>query len=358
VLHIGSGKTGTSSIQTFLHRNRAPLAELGVLYPRSPGTTRHSRLGLFIQPDDALDGNPNWRRQGFSSPQAFRRAFRRRLFTEIDQSGLPRVLLSDEALYGAPDQALRRLSRFSHRISGNLRLVVYLRRQDDHLVSRYQQVVKMGETRRLADQTPQARFPRRGASWAGRQGSGTYDYYERLRTWQRQLQPTEFAVRRFERDGFVDGSLFQDFFEAAGIDAQADEMEQVKSRNASLDAESLEFLRIFNIYRVETQGATWLAAENRPLVIRMVNASSGPTLTLPDPALDDFMARWEDSNRRVAREFVGDEQLFRVPRNTTNTTAEQHLDPARLDHFLNLLEIPEHMHRPLRALTEREAKGR
>jgi hypothetical protein len=36
VLHIGSGKTGTSSIQGFLHRNRDRLATLGYLYPRTP----------------------------------------------------------------------------------------------------------------------------------------------------------------------------------------------------------------------------------------------------------------------------------------------------------------------------------
>ena len=57
----------------------------------------------------------------------------------------------------------------------------------------------------------------------------------------------------------------------------------------------------------------------------------------------DFMALWEDSNRAVAREFLGDEsgQLFRSERKTRNTTAEQVLDPARIDHFVTLLELPE-----------------
>ena len=31
VLHIGTGKTGTSSIQAFLRQNRAALADLGYL---------------------------------------------------------------------------------------------------------------------------------------------------------------------------------------------------------------------------------------------------------------------------------------------------------------------------------------
>jgi hypothetical protein len=76
--------------------------------------------------------------------------------------------------------------------------------------------------------------------------------------------------------------------------------------------------------------------------------------------LDAFMERWEESNRAVAREFLGDEkgQLFRAPRKTHDTTTEQRLDPARLDHFLGLLELPKRMHTPLRRLVEREAQPR
>ena len=49
------------------------------------------------------------------------------------------------------DQGLRRLKRFAGRLGDRLRLVVYLRRQDDHLVSRYQQELKVGRVERLGD---------------------------------------------------------------------------------------------------------------------------------------------------------------------------------------------------------------
>jgi hypothetical protein len=346
VLHIGSGKTGTSSIQYFLHYNRDRLAELGHLYPQTPGRARHTRLGLFIKPDEELVSTPSWHRQGFPSPEVFRRTFRRQLFREIKESGPSRVVFSDEALYASSDEALRRLSRFAGRIARNRRLVVYLRRQDDHLVSRYQQVVKTGETRRLDEraQNPDVK---------------TYDYYDRLRTWDLLLQPDRFVVRRFERDRFVDGSLYQDFLDAVGIDVRADELTQAETRNESLDAESVEFLRILNILRADDETAASLVKVDRALVRMMANASTGPTLTLPSPFLDDFMAQWEESNRRVAREYLGDEsgQLFRAERKTRRTTTEQYLDPSRLDHFIALLELPEQMHAPLRALVEREAKA-
>jgi len=88
-------------------------------------------------------------------------------------------------------------------------------------------------------------------------------------------------------------------------------------------------------------------------------ASTGPTLTLSPAFLDEFMAQWEEPNRRVARQFLGDSsgQLFHAPRKTHNTTTEQRLDVDRLDHFFTLLDIPEQLHAPLRGLAEREAKG-
>jgi hypothetical protein len=63
VLHIVSGTTGTSSIQNFLARNRTHLAELGYLYPRTPGRARHTRLGVLIRPDDELPERLAWQRQ-------------------------------------------------------------------------------------------------------------------------------------------------------------------------------------------------------------------------------------------------------------------------------------------------------
>jgi hypothetical protein len=322
------------------------LAELDCLYPKTPGRTRHARLGLFVQPVSALDDLPSWHRQGVTSPKEFRQTFRRRLIREINQSGLTRVLMSDEALYGSADAALQRLRRLTDRIARTLRVVVYLRRQDDHLVSRYQQVVKVGETRRLDARTRQLDL------------SKTYDYDARLSTWQRLVEPSDVVVRRFEKDSFAEGSLYQDFLDAAGIDARAEHWQQTRIQNESLDAEAVEFIRICNIYRGEGDPSADLLPANQALVKGLAPHATGPTLTLPDAVLDEFMSQWEESNRRVARHFLADESgdLFRTPRKSRHTTTEQRLDPARLDHFLGLLELPEQTHAALRALVEREAR--
>jgi hypothetical protein len=210
-------------------------------------------------------------------------------------------------------------------------------------VSRYQQGVKLATTTRLAD------YVQADRAWF-------YDYHRRLRLHQELVGPSHLEVRRFERARFVDGSLFQDFFDAVGLDDRAADWDQVELRNESLDAESVEVLRLLNLYRAQGNDDGPGRIKN-DLVSRLSEAADGPTLTLPEPVLDRFMAQWEESNRRVALDLVGDPSgaLFETPRKTRDTTTEQRLDPARLDHYLELLELPEPMHARFRRLVEREA---
>jgi len=345
VLHIGSGKTGTSTIQRVLRRNPDALRAAGHLYPRTPGALRHTKLGLYVRPDDELVRHPDWLTGEYAEPAAFRGDFRRRLEREIATSGAPGVVFSDEGLFSAGDRTIRRMRRFTRRLGGRVRLVVYLRRQDDHLISRYQQVVKMGEITPLT-------------TWMQQDWLGTYDYHLRLTSWQ-ELEPDAFVVRRFERDRMVGGWLVSDFLDAAGIEIDEAELTHTEPRNESLGAEAIELLRILNLYRVKEERERPGLFGNHHHVVRLREVATGPVLTLPEPQLDSFMATWSDSNRRVAREFLGEPgELFRAERKATGTTTEQRLDPARLDHYFDLLDIPESQHAAIRRIAKREAGRR
>jgi hypothetical protein len=310
---------------------------------------RHSRISLSVLSENAVDRAPAWHKQGLSGPVPdFREQVHSELRAEIAEAGLPRVILSDEALFGARFPAVRRLRELTDELARTVRLVVYLRRQDDHVASRYQQVVKVGETRRLAERV------------AALDLSGFYDYRRRLKRWSQIMEPDTLVIRRFERVSFSGGSLHQDFLESAGVDTPLDAFQDVIPRNESLDAEAVELLRILNLLRVEQQGAKPGQIDNRNVIQRLKVATAdgpGDTLTLPPAVLEQFMGQWEESNRAVARDFLGDPsgELFRTPRKTSNITSKQVFDPARLDHFLEALELPEREHAPLRALVEREA---
>lgn len=346
-MHVGMGKTGTTSLQTWLHRNRQRLAERGVLYPASPGPRRHVRLGLCTQ---ALDQGPgtgvDWQEQPVATPGQLRPLLEEELLAEL-QSAPPRVLLSDEALFGAGDEGLRYLHGLLGRIASSVRVVVYLRRQDDHVSSRYQQVVKLaGEVRRLPEWLDAHDFSRK------------YDYHRRLRAWQSLVSPSSLAVRVFERERLVDGSLHSDFLDATGLGLVPDDLEAAPDRNESLDAEAVELLRLYNLLRQEQPGEIAGMPRHKRMVRRLQAASRGPMLTLPDQRLEDLMARHVESNRAVARDFVAGapETLFSPRRTSRPTTSVQGLDPARVDELLAVTRLPREVHPALHALAEREAE--
>jgi hypothetical protein len=341
VVHIGMGKTGTSSVQYLLAANRQVLAAHGVLYPRVPGRARHTRLGLAVKPDDELTRTPAWHRIGQPIPQRFRRRFRRKLLAEIAAVEAHTVLFSDEALFGLNEDALLRLRELVTEIGGRVRVVAYLRRQDDHLASLYQQEVKVGETRRMEE-------------WVSLSGLAGHDYHARLSAWRDVFAPDELVVRPFERSSFVDGSLYADFLDAAGIDIAVPELTPSETRNQSLDAETIEFLRILNLQRVEQGAEAWLI-NNLEVVERLRQHDGGPTLTLPEATLDQVNERWQESNRSTAHDFLGGGVLFREPRRQADTTTEQRLDPARVNYFAALVGLPTDVTASLKGIVERES---
>lgn len=355
IVHVGTGKTGTTSVQHFMNLNRDRLGAADVLYPTTPGKSRHAQFTVFLTPDDELDGQPVWHRMKAEDPKQFRRRFRHRLLAEIAESGHSRVVLSEETIFKSSVGTLRRLRRFSRRHARSLRIVVYLRRQDDHLVSRYQQGVKVGEIRRLSD--PELH----------RDYGDVYDYAGRLALLEELLAPDELVVRRFERDAFVHGSLFCDFLDAVGVDPALETVLPEAERNVSLGAETTEFLRLLNLHRVRHEGARAGMIDNRAYLPALAGPPQGPTLTLPEAALDEFMAQWEAGNREIALRWFSDDGsrteesergvLFRMPRRTADTTTRQWIDPARIDYFVDLLELPDELRRPLRLLAEQELEA-
>ena len=55
-LHIGTEKTGTTSVQKFFKANRALLAKNGIVYPVAPGKQNH--MGLAASAQDTAKRGP------------------------------------------------------------------------------------------------------------------------------------------------------------------------------------------------------------------------------------------------------------------------------------------------------------
>jgi hypothetical protein len=171
-----------------------------------------------------------------------------------------------------------------------MHIIVYIRRQDDYLLSTYSTSVKSGSTHPLRippDRTIEQR----------------YDHWDMLQRWARVFGRDKVICRKFERATLKSGDIVDDVMDIAGIDPALG-FERPQDVNEALDAETLEFLRLFNKFvpRFEGKDLNPLRDNIVPLLSKV---SSGPLVTLGEDELDRFMALFRESNAKVADAYFG-----------------------------------------------------
>src|SRR4051812_36051133 len=148
-LHIGLPKTGTSSIQQYLHNNRAPMRRQGFVVPTTLGRLNHEHVALYALAD--RDKSTVRRRHGLLSVEAVR-TFREGLRSELAEeaatwSSDDAVVVSGEhmSMLQEPEEFDRLKELIALMGAGRpVRVIVYLRRQDLYCLSGYSQRLKAG----------------------------------------------------------------------------------------------------------------------------------------------------------------------------------------------------------------------
>jgi len=226
-LHIGHTKTGSTSIQNALGAHREALARHGVCYPRSPGWGNHALL-------PAAMAAPELRERGVHPafwgglPPAERIA---RFLEEFpkEMAALPPetrlvVLSSEQCIHMQPDVAsVARLRDFLAPHFRRVRIVVYLRRQDEHYASAYTQLLRDGVV-----EAP--RLPAGGSRQLAH-----YDYAGLLRRWAEVFGEDAVLPRLFERELLVNGDAIDDFLALCGAEGAVPAADPNRSSNPSAD---------------------------------------------------------------------------------------------------------------------------
>lgn len=305
-VHIGTEKTGTTSIQEYLASNRNKLLVQGYLYPVAPGKTNH--LGLTCYALDDRTFEMTRRTCGVTKP-ADVAGFRLRLLTELEkeigQSTASMVIFSNEHLSSRlrTNAEIRRLKSLCERIARTTKVIVYLRNQVDFLVSRYIESVKGGGTQPFP-------FPSGSAS-------KQMDYARLLAPWRDIFGMEHLIVRRFEPEAFHGGELVSDFGAQIGFDALT--FVPATRRNEAPDAQCVAFLREFNKHIPHLTGG-----RRNPLRGRIVNyleqISSVDKFAVARDIADAIEERFQDSNKKVSTEYFNSPHipLFRDPRSVSS----------------------------------------
>ena len=141
-IHVGTPKTGTSAIQVFCSKNRKLLKEKGVCYPNLgfdfPGISSN-RNGHCL---NAHIFDENHKRLRDQEREVADQALEK-LTGMLDN--FPVFVLSDEHIWNNKDITTERLLHYKEKLAeagADMKIIVYLRRQDGLLISRWNQEVK------------------------------------------------------------------------------------------------------------------------------------------------------------------------------------------------------------------------
>ena len=99
---------------------------------------------LYALRDRRAVSRTSSQRRGVTDPARYRREFSKAFTCEIKAIAQPNVILTDEGLSGLFGDEIDRLGQLLKPLFENIRIVVYLRRQDEHVVSRYIQTLSDG----------------------------------------------------------------------------------------------------------------------------------------------------------------------------------------------------------------------
>lgn len=301
-LHIGTGKTGTTTIQTFLETNREVLRGKGLVVPSSLGRQNHRNLAAYALDDELIDNSRRAKR--LTTPERIS-AFRERL--EKDLAAEAATWPSDATIVMTSEQLTRlrrpgeveRLKSLLETIGHEIKVICYLRRQDEYFPSEYSQLIKGGQSLPF--------------SIENKLNLSIYNYAVFLRRWAEVFGDSNLIVRPFARSGFVGGDLLSDFLSIVGVTDIGGCM-PVDHKNPSLDARTVEYLRLLNpdLPRWTEKGANPV----RTAFVQQLEAiSDGPRLRLSSDESRRLMARFVESNAEVARRYLGrdDGVLFESP---------------------------------------------
>jgi len=148
VLHIGTEKTGTTSIQSALAGSRDDLARSGIVFPKCLGAFNHTKLVAASLDDGVVDNiKANILAAGRFTERQFRRKVRRRLQREVSRhSGWRVLLVSSELIHSRliTQSEIERLLAYFRPYVDDITIVLFLRRQDSLAMSRFSSALRAG----------------------------------------------------------------------------------------------------------------------------------------------------------------------------------------------------------------------
>lgn len=299
-IHIGTPKTGTTSLQNFLEDNQAELLKHGVYYPLN--------LGHYAPPK----GEPESVSSGNFFP-AYEHILLHDNLTEKTTHDLrdafsvaDTVLLSTEELWGkgvVPDFSVFYKNLKEGLPEAAIKVIVYLRPQIDWLESIYKQGI---QTWKQADTLQDVYYDSDGYK-------SLLHYYDRLCEIGGEIGFENIIVRIYDKAEFQGGNIFADFLSIFNL-TLTDSYRTSYASNPTLSDDFIECIRRINLTESISLEEFWNVLffwATREGIAKLRSNGCPPRLSVyTAEQRHSFMERFKDENQKLAQRFLHRDTLF------------------------------------------------
>jgi hypothetical protein len=325
VLHIGTEKTGSTSIQAMLANNRRVLADAGYFLPLTLCQTKekddgnHSHITAMAMRDDAFDDDlrGRWGIKTIESLQSYRVAQVKLFEDEIAEKpgNCDKLLLSNEHCHSRllTIQEVSNVKALLEPHCEKFKIIVYLRPQFELALSQYGMMVLNGyyDIEALPPLPYPADYPKR------RYTNELYFNYEQLlNRWATVFGKKAIEPRLYAAGGPSKKSPTTDFLEV--LDVQESVFRQPARENTNISAAAQEFLiKLYSEFsaRGYSPSDSWAS----PIRALMRSQHPGSGYKPARGEIIAFQQRFEKSNTSVKmnwfpdRDSLFDEDYTRYP---------------------------------------------
>ena len=307
LLHIGTEKTGTTTLQSFLGANRAKLAKHGFFVPASlspyQAVANHQRLTTFSLRESNL-GDDLRRAAGLSSSedvQSHRAKVRADFIAELSQEkpSAERLLLSNEHCHSRLVflDEVETLRDFIMEFAEKVIVVVYLRPQHQLAISLYNQALRAG----YYDIGILPSFSTTERRWVERR---YFDYWDLLSRWSAVFGRANIRPNIFEVNRLVNRSIIDDFLKV--LDLSDETLIRPTDRNKSLSAGAQPAMNALNRYA--RSGRMSITPRLRARAIALLEALSNDEGVLPSRSeVTAFYRQFAEGNELVRKNYYPDQ---------------------------------------------------
>lgn len=305
VIHIGTEKTGTKTIQEFLFQNRSKLLNKNIIYPTTLGLKDNRKLAAYCMDSHNIDDYIKL--LGIISVEK-RGRWKKNLHATLKnellrlEGSASKVIFSSEHLQSRLNSLheIQTLYDLLEPYFNSIKILLYLRRQDQVAVSLYSTMCRAGGTRVEV-------LPKKADS-----NSAYYNYYNLVKKWETIFGKSNIDIRIYDKDKFIGGDLLNDFIFTCGIEYRDNYIIPL-DMNKRLSKNMQKLLIIYNRFfpRFIDDKPSVFNNQLRDFIIHELADKYGNTESLPtkEEAIK-FYNTFRQSNIKLADEYLSKKELF------------------------------------------------